>query len=222
LPVGNDIIDLLDPESDPASLHQRYLDRVFTSEEREGLDKNRLELWSRWATKEATFKALAAERPELVFSPRAFATSLMEPTADGQRHGWVTHGGQRIPVLLQLQHHHSGSYLHAIAATAATAATAGELDHAHLLAKVTPVTNDEDPSSAVRLSAKRCLAQYLGCHERQVQIRGRHPPRFFIDEQPVPLSLSLSHHGAWVAFACCMVRASQRIEASAPSILRYS
>lgn len=221
MPVGNDIIDLLDPQSDPASLHHRYLERVFTAEEREELDKNRsdksrcdksppgiyrLELWSRWAAKEATFKAQAAERPELVFSPHAFATSLLEPTAHGQRLGWVESGGQRIPVSLLL--HHSGRYLHAIAATA------GELKSPHLLARVTPFTNKDDPSSAARLQAKRCLAQHLGCDERQVQIRGRRPPRFFIDDQPVAMSLSLSHHGAWVAFACCVEQDAAPLDAA--------
>jgi len=199
LPVGNDIIDLLDRESDPSGLHPRYLERVFTCEEREALhrsrlDKMRLELWSRLAAKEATFKALAARRPELVFSPRTFATSLMAPTTNGQRHGWVEHGGLRIPVLL----HHSVTFLHAIAATAS------ELDHAHLLTKVSPIMNDTDPSSAVRRSAKRCLAQYLGCDERRVQVRGRRPPGFFIGGQSAAHSLSLSHHGAWVAFAFCV------------------
>lgn len=200
MPVGNDVIDLLDRESAISGLHRRYLDRVLTSDERAALEKNRpetsrLELWSRWAAKEATFKALAAERPGLVFSPRSFATSLMEPTADGQRRGWVDHGGLRIPLLLHHCGSSLGSSLHAIAATA------GELDHGHLLAKVTPVTNGEDPSRAVRRSAERCLALHLGCDERQVQIRRRRPPCLFIGEQPLALSLSLSHHGAWVAFA---------------------
>jgi hypothetical protein len=115
----------------------------------------------------------------------------MEPTADGQRRGWVEHRGRRVPVLL----HHSGSLLHAIAATAS------ELDRAHLLFAVAPLMNDTDPSVSVRGLATRCLARYLGCDERRVQIRGRRPPGVFIGERSAAHSLSLSHHGGWVGFA---------------------
>ena len=195
LPVGNDIVDLVDRESDPAALHPRYLQRVFTGAEREALSSSgqvtdRVELWSRWAAKEATFKALAARCPALSFSPRAFVTAL-EPLADGQRRGWVEHGGRRIPVLL----HHSASVLHAVAATA------DELDRCHLLCAVTPVMADQDPSSSVRRAARRCLARQLRCDEQEVHIIGRRPPRFLVAGRPTGISLSLSHHGAWVAAA---------------------
>jgi phosphopantetheinyl transferase (holo-ACP synthase) len=210
LPVGNDIVDLRDPESAPESLHPRYLHRVFTAVERKSLAAHpgRLELWSRWAAKEAAYKALAteraAQRSKLVFSPRAFATVLDPPGVGSHRRGWVVHRvlGERLSIRL----HISDDAVHAVAASA------GELDGERVIAVSFPLDSlvRDIPSLAVRRAARGLFAQHLGCDERRVRIRGRRPPQFFIDGQPGGSSLSLSHHGRWVAFAFSRVSPRRR------------
>ncbi|MFH2008447.1 MAG: 4'-phosphopantetheinyl transferase superfamily protein, partial [bacterium] len=130
MPVGNDIVDLRDPESDPASLHARYLKRVFTAQERRAIGDrpDPVELWSRWAAKEAAYKALAGDlssgRSELVFSPRAFITELDPRGAGPYRNGWVVHQDPRarLPVRVYCLE----------GAVHAVASTAGELERAQL------------------------------------------------------------------------------------------
>lgn len=212
MPIGNDIVDLRDPESAPESLHPRYLHRVFTPAERRSLAAHpgRLELWSRWAAKEAAYKALASERasePEkLVFSPRAFATVLDPPGVGSHRRGWVVYRGRVLGARMPIRLHISDHAVHAVAASA------GELDSERVIAASFLLDSQvsDIPSLAVRRAARGLFAQHLGCDERRVRIRGRRPPQFFIDGQPGGSSLSLSHHGRWVAFAFSRVSPRRR------------
>ena len=205
--VGNDIVDLRDPESVPASLHGRYLERVFTAHERLAiLDRpDPVELWSRWAAKEAAYKALAGDRPpgqpELVFSPRAFVTELDPPGAGPHRDGWVLHSDQDLALPVRV--HCLDGAVHAVATTerdvldrTRVVTAAFRLDEVRL-----GEAEIDRPSLAVRRAARRHLAQNLGCDVRRVKICGRRPPRFVLDGQLAAASLSLSHHGDWVAYA---------------------
>lgn len=64
------------------------------------------------------------------------------------------------------------------------------------------------PSAAVRARAKESLARFLGIGVEAVEILclpgvggRRGPPRIVVDGEPAPVDLSLSHHGAYVAWA---------------------
>ena len=62
-------------------------------------------------------------------------------------------------------------------------------------------------SAAVRIGAKADLAETLGLGRDRLEIvcgpgpRGRRPPRVLLDGAPAALDVSLSHHGAWIAWA---------------------
>ena len=59
--VGNDIVDLRDPQSRSESLHPRFDTRVFSERERriigEAADSERVR-WKLWAAKEAAYKLM--------------------------------------------------------------------------------------------------------------------------------------------------------------------
>ncbi|MEZ4424310.1 MAG: 4'-phosphopantetheinyl transferase superfamily protein [Gemmatimonadota bacterium] len=63
------------------------------------------------------------------------------------------------------------------------------------------------PSAYVRLFARASIAEALDVDERRLEIvsgteaTGRVPPRVLLDGLPAPVDLSLSHHGALVAWA---------------------
>lgn len=60
--VGNDVVDLADARTRGQSKKRRFLHRVFTATERASIvqaDDPDLELWSRWAAKEAGFKVVS-------------------------------------------------------------------------------------------------------------------------------------------------------------------
>ena len=81
--VGNDVIDLGDPETRAGSCHARFDARVFDDDERALLlasaDPTRRR-WVLWAAKEAAFKVARKLDGATVFSPRRF---VVRPGDDG-------------------------------------------------------------------------------------------------------------------------------------------
>ena len=69
--VGNDIVDLADPRTEGRATDDRFVGRVFDAGEQEAIaisgDPD-LELWSRWAAKEAGFKVIS----KLIGEPPTF------------------------------------------------------------------------------------------------------------------------------------------------------
>ena len=79
LKLGNDIVDLSLPRAKLKHLEPRFLkflNRVFTKEEQISILNNTNQpkmLWAIWAAKEAAYKALKKQLPELIFSHNKFA-----------------------------------------------------------------------------------------------------------------------------------------------------
>ncbi len=70
--LGNDVVDLLDPESRPESFRPRFDERVFSPDERWAIanDPNPLaRRWAHWAAKEAAYKLARQIDSKFVFSP---------------------------------------------------------------------------------------------------------------------------------------------------------
>lgn len=88
--LGNDIVDLMDPDSDPTTLHPRFLDRAFGAEEREWMDAEntggRSKLWIRWAAREAAFKALRQWDPDAPCSWQEFVVDMLRDDRLTVRH----------------------------------------------------------------------------------------------------------------------------------------
>ena len=79
LKLGNDIVDLSLPRAKLKHLEPRFLmflTRVFTKEEQSNIlnsNNKPKTLWAIWAAKEAAYKALKKQLPELIFSHNKFA-----------------------------------------------------------------------------------------------------------------------------------------------------
>ena len=82
--LGNDIVDLTDPRHMGKSGEERFLQRVFSEEEREDIRSSRnpdRALWARWAGKEAAFKTISKSQG----TPPVFIHSLFEVTLFRER-----------------------------------------------------------------------------------------------------------------------------------------
>ena len=193
--LGNDIIDLGDPETGPGVRHPRFDARVFTGEERTALaaaaNPNRLR-WSLWAAKEAAYKCLKKLAPETCFSPVRFAVHL-----DTDRTGSVDFGGRRLRVALFSE----GDALHAVATDA------GDPERS-VLRVVSALPAAEAPacaSQAVRALARDAAAAHLGCAPGELELwREGRLPRLRRRGAPHGIDLSLSHHGRFLAAALGM------------------
>ena len=192
--IGNDVVDLRDPETRPGAHHPRFDGRVFAPSERDLLERsgapNRLR-WMLWAAKEAAYKVARKIDPRTVFSPARFVVEL-----DETLRGFVQYAGAKLPLLLR----EDATTVHAIASDRS-------LDEEHLVFAVEEVSaigeTEASASRAARALAIDHLAPRLGTAARQLEIRRENRvPHLFVAGAEAPVDLSLSHHGELVAFAC--------------------
>lgn len=194
--LGNDVVDLGDPESRLLGLHPRWAERVFAPPEREALEAARdagesarhLLHWALWAAKESAYKARKRAAPATVCSPREFVVELAPlPRADGVADGRVVHRGEAYGLEVRID----GPCLHAIAAAPETLGS-------RILARAAVTRGD--PGDCVRRLAVRAFASALGVAPGRLRVDGR-PPVLLEDGRSAGACLSLSHHGRFVAFA---------------------
>jgi hypothetical protein len=187
--VGDDVVDLGDPETRESALHPRFDARVFAPAERAALAASaapgRLR-WILWAAKEAAYKLARKRDPGIAFSPSRFVVSF-----DARLRGRVAWpGGGALVRLLR-----AGEAVHATARD-------GDPTGGGLVRGVARLDAGDDPSRAARELALQRVAERLALDRRELRIlrRGRIP------SLGVPgghaLDLSLSHHGGFVSFAC--------------------
>jgi hypothetical protein len=198
--VGNDVVDLDDPETRLAGLHPRWRERVFTEVEREALQASpaRLRLhWALWAAKESAFKARKRLEPETVFSPRQFEVELshLPATGDAVATGRVVHGRDVFGLEVRLE----GASVHAVA-------TSGSEASSRVLWQVGE--SHGDPGAAVRRLAADAVGSALGLDPDDLRVVGR-PPVASFREAGGEIGVSLSHHGRFVAFACALPAGSR-------------
>ncbi|MDP6980632.1 MAG: 4'-phosphopantetheinyl transferase superfamily protein [Myxococcota bacterium] len=193
--VGNDVVDLHDVDADIATYRDRFDERVFRDEEREGIacdELGRSTRWQYWAAKEACYKVAKQEDPSTVFSPRAFEVHSDLRWAEVFMP--VQHTSGQFMVILEP----ANDRVHALAAR-------NTGDFAHVVRGVAPCDPPAQAGSEVRRLAREAVAKHLDVGVDRVEItRDERIPKLCFDGERLDASLSLSHHGRWVAYACDM------------------
>jgi phosphopantetheinyl transferase (holo-ACP synthase) len=201
--VGNDIVDLRDPDADSTRYSTRFDARVFSGAERLAIansESPERERWRLWAAKEASYKLARRRDSKTVFSPRAFAVCQDEGCRANRAR--VTHADTSY----YIEFDETPERIHAIAVSSPD-------DFASVLTGVEGVMNDTqsktDPgrtgeSEAVRRLACDAISQQFELPRDQLAIRklDDRVPRLYRGGEFLALSVSLSHHGRWLAFAC--------------------
>lgn len=185
--VGNDVVDLLDPQSQPGAIHPRWDARVFTAFEQATLAEAlsaHVTRWKLWAAKESAFKVAKKMHPGLSFFPTSFQVELLDETT-----ALVKHEVERFAVRL----HETVEYVHAVATRETTLAT---------WPKISVVEAAGAASEQVRELARKAIARLFETGPEEVVIapEGRVPVAFLKGVR-LPVDLSLSHHGRFVACA---------------------
>jgi len=180
--IGNDVVDLADPETREAALHPRFDARVFAPGERALLrraaERPRLR-WALWAAKEAAYKCARQLDPGARFHPR-------ELVVEGNV---VRHGARSFLVRVR----EADGALHAVAVPAPGAAR-GVCSGVALC--------EGEPGSAARRLALAAAARRLGASAEELEIvREGRRPLLLRRGRRAGLALSLSHHGRFAAFA---------------------
>jgi len=189
--VGNDIVDLADPDTSRGACHPRFDRRVFAPDEARSLPAEFTDLqkrWILWSAKEAAFKAARRESARVVFSPARFVVDL-----DHSLSGSVRYGRRRWSARVQVD----GDCVHAVVGDPDTISS--------VLSGACRLAMDElrDPSAAVRRFTLSSLAARLRVAISDLRIeRARRVPQLILAGRARPVPLSLSHHGSYAGFAC--------------------
>ena len=204
--VGNDIVDLTDRDADVTTYSARFDARVFSEEERRSLRESaapeRLR-WRLWAAKEASYKLACQRRPATSFSPIRFRVSLESATSaieesEGRLRGRVQHPDEccRVEIFEGPQ------WVHAIAIP--DGEDFGRVMHSiERLKGASAKDPGSRPSEAVRDLACMSVARRLALPSESLRVeRVGRIPEIWHETRRLPLGLSLSHHGEYVAFAC--------------------
>lgn len=215
MPVGNDVVDLRDPDNQPAAIHPRFDQRVFTDGERalldalnDGAERHRLR-WSLWAAKESAFKYQRQVDPRVAFHPRTFRVELEAPTG-----GRVHHGDRTLDLALDV----TPRRVHALVASGARPVVAiREVESG-------PPVSPAAATAHVRRLAAELVGELLGIAPEEIVIAGPRGmaaptgtdiPRAVRDGTPLDVAVSLSHDGSWGAAAATLQRSVVE-EAAAP------
>lgn len=209
--LGNDIVDLRDPDARPESFNARFDERVFSVDEQRAIAQDSDPLarrWAHWGAKEAAYKLARQIDSTFVFSPGRLVANFSENASDapvsGRRVGRRERRGllelpRALPEgirMLELRSFETADRVHVVAVPEGS--DWGSVDSA-----VEPLGSEmDDPSTVVRRMAVREISRSLGVSAKRLAIgREGRIPTVEIDGFRTSLSLSLSHHGGWVAYA---------------------
>jgi phosphopantetheinyl transferase (holo-ACP synthase) len=212
--VGNDVVDLKEPENLGKCGNERFLDRVLTVAERtlvvDAKESDAL-LWSFWAAKEAAYKAVSRGDPSVCSIPRRYhvfldsgnsgATGADSMGPEGRLAGRVVTpvGEFALQIIL------TEDYVHAVV----TESAAGFAGITHRVDRA-DAKDGGDASQFVRRQLLGEIARRLDCPLEDLAVRkgqsGSGPPEVYFRDQPLAVELSLSHDGRFAAFALRLPR----------------
>lgn len=210
--IGNDVVDLEDPDTRPETFRPRFDERVFDPSERRAItrdDDPHARRWAHWAAKEAGYKLARQVDETFVFTPSRLVARFdaVESEAGGRT---VRRGCLGLPRALapgfdqlELRSDETSERVHVLAAPPGA-------DWDAIVSSIELAESGDDPSAHVRALARLAIARDLGIDEARVAIGRRGDPRaggaariptVVIDGARSGLALSLSHHGRFVACA---------------------
>lgn len=213
--LGNDVVDLRDPDARPESFRARFDERVFSLDERYAIaqDANPLaRRWAHWGAKEAAYKLAKRLDSTFVFSPGRLVANYSDSSDNSddsdQRSHRMSDSHQRRGLLelpralpqgirmLALRSFETADRVHVIAVPVGS-------DWSAVESVVEPLGDErQDPSMAVRGMAIREISRSFGVAAERLAIgREGRIPTVEIDGFRTSHTLSLSHHGRWIAYA---------------------
>ena len=199
-------MDLTDPENRRKSKDARYISRILNPREREMVSRSPdpdAMLWSLWACKESSYKALIKAR-KVSSSPLKYSVLFGSQPRPHQFTAIVETPQGEVNVVLTMRK----KYVHAVASTGG-ASPIGSLRWAVSSLNVPRKEITPDIQSlAVRRAAIMRIAKYLKKKPEQLDIvrrmsNGRElaPPVLLVDGAGTGIDISLSHDGLFVAYA---------------------
>ena len=209
--IGNDIIDLRDRDVRPTERTPAFDARVFTAAECQRISASSdgvAERWMTWGGKEAAYKLarkldatvkFVPRRFEVVFGSEALRPDCARAKTPRRFRGEVRWGDS----VFACDWVWAENFVHALCRLpGAKPPECQAVEQIESLRGGFGFGQRENPSIAVRQLALRKIARFLAVDEATLEIRKHERiPSLWLGGEPVVGDLTLSHHGALVAFA---------------------
>ena len=199
--IGNDIVDLADPQATGKGRDIRFINRVFTVDEQQKIlssDDPDIFLWSLWAGKETGYKAISKLYPAVSFSPGHYEIKLSDSSLPES--GTVYTPCGPVPVRFFI----TCEYVHCIGATTDKGMDSIVWDVQKMCQ---PLSFSDYQSDFVRNMARKKISRYLKEDLETLEIvrpkgrRGLGPPVIYTGGKRTAIDISMSHDGRFAACA---------------------
>lgn len=187
--IGNDIVDFRQAAKDSNWKRPRFIDKVFTQTEQSIILSSQNQdqmVWLLWSMKEAAYKAHVRDTELPFFNPKRIQCQL------GLHNEGVVCIDEKIYNLKSII---TTEYVHSIATK--TDCTCPEI-HLFKLPKA-----HQSEMVRVKLANQISLKKGNGFSGIKIKKSKIGVPNVFINDQQIFEALSISHHGAYGAFAIC-------------------
>lgn len=187
--IGNDIIDLKFAKINSRWREQRFLDKLFSKEEKEFILSDRMyfqNIWHLWSMKESAYKIYARETKSPSFNPKYFHCEINSITS-----GIVSFEGFKINTKTKID----SNMIYTIAQHANTASVSDCV--------VLDVVSKSERSQQIKGRAIEAFAALKSVSKTAISIKKDHfgAPYFLINKKVQNNVLTLTHHGRYGGFA---------------------
>lgn len=186
--IGNDIVDLEFAKRNSRWQEQRFLDKLFTSEEQDFIrsdDQQFQNIWRLWTMKESVYKITSRAEGKIRFNPTDFKCIVLD-----SNQGQVFYKNQSIATATTTDKNF-------IQTTACS--------NPQWISKLFQFSSLDYPTqhSESLLQAIKAYATYKNVVDKSVAVikNSTGIPQFYMNGHLQPEQLSLTHHGYYGAFA---------------------
>ena len=186
--IGNDIVDIKKARSEGAWKRSRFIKKIFAESERPqilGSGSPFLNIWRMWSMKESVYKVIVQSEKERFLNPQKLVCSLKN-----EQVGFVEYEGE----VYATQSHMTNNFIYSSHTTA---------KQEDVIDEILNVKDPNDQRMMVRLALFQRVSDMFEypIHKLSVRKNEKGVPKLYNNEAPLPLQLSLTHHGNYAAYA---------------------
>lgn len=233
--LGVDIVDFKETKKSHKYRDARFVSRVFSDEEQNTIlnsNNPNVALWAFWAVKEAAYKIISKLSSPPVFRHKCFRARVLEPAEWDKRTNRIFIAVEFDATEIKTEVRVNTNNICAVGAYPTTGTLddylrtvdAKKVSPADLAAWKEKATFPESfteaerasitrgDSALVRSHCKNALAAALEINPKRLQIirpvseKKTQPPYVLLDDRKTAIDITLSHHGAWLAWAFSVPR----------------
>lgn len=185
--LGNDIVDLDIALLENKASNPRYLNKICTQKEIAAIQSNEqpdMLLWRIWTMKESVYKIVAKQEGFRLFNPKKIATSIVDELEGQVSTPWgdfvtYTSGDEHCICSIALKSFEQP-----------------------FMSAYKKIAKGKDASVLCRKELIAMFADQQGYKRKElgIQMQGD-APYLYLGEKPIDTTISLSHHGDYIAWA---------------------